>query len=85
MEVKIYLRCTAVHPTSSIPCGICLTIGESPKEIDYDELVSGLNLNALADALKVPRDSLEIITPEEYASEFDEGEEKKKSPREPRG
>lgn len=75
MEVKIYLRCTAVHPTSSIPCGICLTIGEFPKEIDYDELVSGLNLNALADVLKVPRDSLEIITPEEYASEFDEGEE----------
>ncbi len=29
----------------------------------------------MADALKVPRDSLEIITPQEYASEFDEGEE----------
>ena len=38
----------------------------------------------MADALKVPRDSLEIITPQEYASEFDEGEERK-SPREPRG
>lgn len=75
MEVKIYLRCSAVHPTSDIPCGICLTIGESPKEIDYDELVSGLNLNALADVLHVSRDSLEIITPEEYASEFDEDAE----------
>jgi len=29
----------------------------------------------MADALKVPRDSLEIITPQEYAHEFDEGEE----------
>ena len=70
MEAKIYLRCSAVHPTSDIPCGICLTIGESPKEIDYDELVSGLNLNALADILQVPRGSLEIITAEEYNSEF---------------
>ena len=65
MEVKIYLRCTAVHPTSSIPCGICLTIGESPKEIDYDRLVSGLNMNALDDVLKVPRDSLQLNTTEE--------------------
>ena len=71
MEVKIYLRCSAVHPTSDIPYGICLTIGESSKEIDYDELVSGVSLNALADFLKVPRESLKIITPEEYVSEFE--------------
>lgn len=79
MKVNIYLRCTAVSQTSGIPCGICLTIGESAEEIDYDELAANLNLNAVADVLKIPRDCLEIITPEEYDSEFEAGDEKQKS------
>lgn len=72
MEISVYLRCSAIPLLSGAPGNFCLTIGESETEIDYDELVSGLNLNALADMLQVPRDSLEIITPEEFASELDE-------------
>lgn len=35
-------------------------------------LVADLNLNALADVLKVPQGSLKIITPEEYAAATEE-------------
>lgn len=72
MEIKVYLKCSPMSLLVDGPGYIAVTLGESPTEIDYDELVADLNLNALADALKVPRDSLEIITPEEYTSEFDE-------------
>lgn len=72
MEIKVYLKCSSMPLLVDGPGYIAVTLGESPTEIDYDELVADLNLNALADALKVPRDSLEIITPEEYTSEFDE-------------
>lgn len=72
MEIKVYLKCSSMSLLVDGPGYIAVTLGESPTEIDYDELVADLNLNALADALKVPRDSLEIITPEEYTSEFDE-------------
>lgn len=75
MEIKVYLKCSSMPLLVDGPGYIAVTLGESPTEIDYDDLVADLNLNALADAMKVPRDSLEIITPEEYASEFDEGEE----------
>lgn len=75
MKIKVYLKCSSMPLLVEGPGYIAVTLGESPTEIDYDELAADLNLNALADVLKVPRDSLEIITPEEYASEFDEGEE----------
>lgn len=75
MEIKVYLKCSSMPLLVDGPGYIAVALGESPTEIDYDDLVADLNLNALADVLKVPRDSLEIITPEEYASEFDEGEE----------
>lgn len=75
MEIKVYLKCSSMPLLDDGPGYIAVPLGESPTEIDYDELVADLNLNALADVLKVPRDSLEIITPQEYASEFDEGEE----------
>lgn len=75
MEIKVYLKCSSMPLLVDGPDYIAVALGESPTEIDYDDLVADLNLNALADALKVPRDSLEIITPEEYTSEFDEDEE----------
>lgn len=75
MEIKVYLKCSSMPLLVDGPGYIAVTLGESPTEIDYDDLVADLNLNALADAMKVPRDSLEIITPEEYTSEFDEDEE----------
>lgn len=76
MEIKVYLKCSSMPLLVDGPGYIAVTLGESPTEIDYDELVAGLNLNALADALadvlKVRQGSLEIITPEEYAAETEE-------------
>jgi hypothetical protein len=75
MKVNVYLRTTAMpyigEPLDS-PLGLAITLGETEQEIDYDELVADLNLNALADSLKMPRGSLTIITPEEYAAEYGE-------------
>ena len=75
MEFTVYLRTTAVpyigEPLDS-PVGLAITLGDLEKEIDYDEYVAGLNLNALADSLQVPHGSLTIITPEEYAAEYGE-------------
>lgn len=72
MEIKVYLKCSSMPLLVDGPGYIAVPLGESPTEIDYDELVADLNLNALADALKVPQESLEIITPEEYAAETEE-------------
>lgn len=75
MKVNVYMRTTAIpyigKPLNS-PVGLAFLLGETEQEIDYDELVADLNLNALADSLKVPRGSLTIITPEEYAAEYGE-------------
>lgn len=75
MKVNFYLEITHMPYTGTTldsPIGLCFELGESETEIDYDELVAALNLNALADSLKVPRGSLTIITPEEYAAEYGE-------------
>ena len=72
MEIKVYLKCSSMPLLDDGPGYIEMTLGKSPTEIDYDELVADLNLNALADVLKVPQGSLEIITPEEYAAETEE-------------
>lgn len=72
MEIKVYLKCSSMPLLDDGPGYIAVTLGESPTEIDYDELVADLNLNALADVLKVRQGSLEIITPEEYAAETEE-------------
>lgn len=75
MKVNVYLRTTAMpyigKPLDS-PVGLAFLLGETEREIDYDEYVAGLNLNALADSLQVPHGSLTIITPEEYAAEYGE-------------
>lgn len=75
MKFTVYLRTTAMpyigEPLDS-PVGLAITLGDTEREIDYDEYAAGLNLNALADSLKVPRGSLTIITPEEYAAEYGE-------------
>lgn len=72
MEIKVYLKCSSMPLLDDGPGYIAVTLGESPTEIDYDELVVDLNLNALADVLKVRQGSLEIITPEEYAAKTEE-------------
>lgn len=75
MKFTVYLRTTAMpyigEPLDS-PVGLAITLGDTEREIDYDEYVAGLNLNALADTLGIPRGSLTIITPEEYAAEYGE-------------
>lgn len=75
MKVNVYLRTTAIPYIGEpldYPVGLAITLGTTEQNIDYDELVADLNLNALADSLKVPRGSLTIITPEEYATEYGE-------------
>lgn len=72
MDVKVYLRCSKLPLLLGAPGEICISIGESTKKIDYNDLASKVDLDALAYFLKVPRGSLEIITPEEYNSEFEE-------------
>lgn len=72
MEIKVYLKCSSMPLLDDGPGYIAMTLGEAPTEIDYDELVADLNLNALADVLKVPQGSLKIITPEEYAAATEE-------------
>lgn len=75
MEVNIYMEATHMPYTGTkldSPVGLHFELGESETEIDYDELVAGLNLIAVADNLQVPHGSLTIITPEEYAAEYGE-------------
>ena len=72
MEIKVYLKCSSMPLRVDGPGYNAVTLGESPTELDYDELAADLNLNALADVLKVPQESLEIISPEEYAAETEE-------------
>ncbi len=75
MKVNVYLRTTAMpyigKPLDS-PVGLAFLLGETEREIDYDELVAGLNLIAVADNLQVPHGSLTIITPEKYAAKYGE-------------
>lgn len=75
MKVNFYLETTHIPYTGTkldSPIGLCFELGESETEIDYDELVADLNLDAVADRLEVPHGSLNIITPEEYAAEYGE-------------
>jgi hypothetical protein len=71
-DIKVYLRCSELPLLLCVPGETCISIGESTNEIDCDDLVSWVDLNALADFLKVQKGSMEIITPEEYNSEFEE-------------
>ncbi|GEM_PF-3125456 len=61
-----------------IPAGLCVDIGESDKEIDYNELTKDLDKRKFLDAIGlqfIQDDKIEIITPEEYDKEYGSTEE----------
>lgn len=51
------------------PAGMCVTIGETEKEIDYTELTKGLNTEAFLEAFGLDYmdlNRIRLISPEEY-------------------
>lgn len=64
-----------------VPAGLYVDIGESDKEIDYNELTKGLNRREFLDAIGmqfIQEDKVKIITPEEYDREYGSTEEEAK-------
>ena len=53
--------------------GLAMTIGESEKEIDYQQLTAAINKEGVDRAVK-PED-MKIITPEEYDEKYGDEEE----------
>ena len=56
------------------PVGVKISIGESKKEIPYDELTHNLNISAIAKTLDVQPEDVAIITPEEYEERYGDEE-----------
>ena len=52
------------------PVGVKVSIGESLKEIPYDELTHNINVNAIAETLNVKPEDVSIITPEKYEERY---------------
>lgn len=55
------------------PVGLCVDIGESDKEIDYNELTKDLDKREFLDAIGlqfIQDDKVEFITPEDYDEEY---------------
>lgn len=57
-----------------MPVGAQITIGESLKEVPYEELTKELKIDAVASMLKVDPEEITIITPAEYDERYGDKE-----------
>lgn len=68
-EANIYLEIAGMAQDDQgnpRPVGAKISIGESLKDIPYEELTHNLNVNAIAEMLNVKPEAITIITPEKY-------------------
>ena len=70
-RLKIYME-LAYSPffDAPVPWGSTLDFGTVDKDMDYSELVSKIDMHALANYLGVPDGSISIISPGEYAAKY---------------
>ena len=52
------------------PAGLQITLGESLKEIPYEELMKSADIEAIAVMFNVNPEDITIITPEEYDERY---------------
>ena len=56
------------------PAGLQITLGESIKEIPYEELIKSADYEAIAAMFHVQPDAITAITPEEYDERYGDEE-----------
>ena len=56
------------------PAGLQITLGESIKEVPYDELIKAADFDAIAAMFHVKPEDITTITPEEYDERYGDGE-----------
>lgn len=56
------------------PAGLQITLGESIKEIPYEELIKSADLEAIAVMFHAKPEDITIITPQEYDERYGDDE-----------